>query len=108
MSPAPVGSSPRIATIATIAAAFLALSVSFQIYLAMIDHGHAFWRLVVDPARCLACEFVCLAGNFVCSTTHVFFFFFFSVLQGQLCPRRFVPSVRIQSHRENAVGKAVG
>ena len=46
MSPAPVGSSPRIATIAFVAAAFLALSVSFQIYLAMIDHGHAFWRLV--------------------------------------------------------------
>ena len=46
MSPARVGSSPRIATIAFIAAAFLALSVSFQIYLAMADHGHAFWRLV--------------------------------------------------------------
>ena len=46
MSPARVGSSPRIATVAFIAAAFLALSVSFQIYLAMADHGHAFWRLV--------------------------------------------------------------
>ena len=68
MSPAPVGSSPRIATIATIAAAFLALSVSFQIYLAMIDHGHAFWRLVAwqgvawgfwaaaTPALCRMCE----------------------------------------------------
>ena len=68
MSPAPVGSSPRIATIALVAAAFLALSVSFQIYLAMADHGHAFWRLVAwqgvawgfwaaaTPALCRMCE----------------------------------------------------
>ena len=68
MSPARVGSSPRIATIAFIAAAFLALSVSFQIYLAMADHGHAFWRLVAwqgvawgfwaaaTPALCRMCE----------------------------------------------------
>jgi two-component system, LytTR family, sensor kinase len=68
MSPASVGSSPRIATIALVAAAFLALSVSFQIYLAMADHGHAFWRLVAwqgvawgfwaaaTPALCRMCE----------------------------------------------------
>ena len=68
MSRAPAGSSPRIATIALAAAAFLALSVSFQIYLAMADHGHAFWRLVAwqgvawgfwaaaTPALCRMCE----------------------------------------------------
>jgi two-component system LytT family sensor kinase len=68
MSRALLGSSPRIATIAIVAAAFLALSVSFQIYLAMIDHGHAFWRLVAwqgvawgfwaaaTPALCRMCE----------------------------------------------------
>ena len=68
MSPAPGRLVPRIATIAFIAAAFLALSVSFQIYLAMIDHGHAFWRLVAwqgvawgfwaaaTPALCRMCE----------------------------------------------------
>ena len=68
MSRAPAGSSPRVATIALAAAAFLALSVSFQIYLAMADHGHAFWRLVAwqgvawgfwaaaTPALCRMCE----------------------------------------------------
>ena len=68
MSRAPAGSSPRIATIALAAAAFLALSVSFQIYLAMADHGHAFWRLVAwqgvawgfwaaaTPALCRMCD----------------------------------------------------
>jgi sensor histidine kinase YesM len=39
-------SSPRVITLALVAAAFLALSVSGQTYLGMYHHGHAWWRIV--------------------------------------------------------------
>ena len=38
--------SPRIATLALVAAAFLGLSISGQTYLGMYNHGHAWWRIL--------------------------------------------------------------
>jgi sensor histidine kinase YesM len=38
--------SPRVVRLALVAAAFLALSVTGQTYLAMYDHGHAVWRIL--------------------------------------------------------------
>jgi two-component system, LytTR family, sensor kinase len=58
----------RIVTLAVVAAAVLALSVSGQTYLAMYDHGHAFWRIaawqllswgfwaLLTPWLCRLCE----------------------------------------------------
>ncbi len=67
-SPDRAGSSPRLVTLALVAAALLALSVSGQTYLAMYDHGHTFWRIaawqglswgawaLVTPPLCRLCE----------------------------------------------------
>jgi two-component system, LytTR family, sensor kinase len=45
MPRAPVGSSPRTVTLALLAAAFLALSITGQTYLGMYHHRHAWWRI---------------------------------------------------------------
>jgi sensor histidine kinase YesM len=68
MPPTPSATSPRVVPLALLAAAFLALSVSGQTYLAMYHHGHALWRILawqglswsawalVTPALCRMCE----------------------------------------------------
>ncbi len=50
MSTTPAGTAPRTVTLALVAAAFLALSISGQTYLVMYDHGHAWWRILTWQA----------------------------------------------------------
>jgi hypothetical protein len=50
MSTTPSGTSPRTVTLALVAAAVLALSISGQTYLVMYDHGHAWWRILAWQA----------------------------------------------------------
>ena len=50
MSATPSGTAPRTVTLALVAAAVLALSISGQTYLGMYDHGHAWWRILIWQA----------------------------------------------------------